>query len=246
MSGHSKWSTIKHKKAATDAVRSQIFSKLSRAISIAVKTGGGIDPDINYKLRVAIDKAKTENMPKENVERAISRGSSSEDLQEAVYEGYGPNGLNVIVEVATDNKNRIGQEIKNLFERGGGSLGGPGSVSFNFVPKGLLVVKKDKDTEKQILDLIDLGIEDVEETEDAIEAYVKPSELSQVRSKVEERGYRVSSAELDQKPNSYQTISNESDAKKALNFLEKLEELDDVQKVSTNLDIPEEVLAKIS
>lgn len=242
MSGHSKWSTIKHQKAVNDAARGNLFSKLSRAITIAAK--GGPDPDMNFKLRVVIDKAKEANMPKDNIERAISKAQDSGDLEEISYEGFGPFGIAVIVEVATDNRNRTAQEIKNLFERGGGSLAGPGAVAFNFEPKGLLLVKKSGNVDEQILNLIDLGVEDVEETEDGIEAYVSPNSLSNMKEKVGDKGYKIVTAELIQKPKSYQKLVDPVQAKKAVAFLEKLEEQDDVQKVFANLDVPDEVLEK--
>lgn len=242
MSGHSKWSTIKHQKEANDAARGKLFSKLSRAITIAARSGP--DPDMNYKLRVVIDKAKEANMPKDNIERAISKAQGGGDLEEVSYEGFGPSGIAVIVEVATDNRNRTGQEIKNLFERGGGSLAGPGAVAFNFEPKGLLIVKKKGDLDTQMLDLIDLGVEDVEDTEEGIEAYVSPNNLRDLRSKIEKKGYEIATAELIQKPKSYQKIDDPVQAKKAIEFLEKLEDHDDVQKVFANLDVPDEVLNK--
>jgi len=245
MSGHSKWSTIKRKKEATDAARGNLFSKLSRAISIAVKTGGGPNPDANYKLRVVIDQAKASNMPRANIDRALKSAEQSGNLEEIMYEGFGPDGINVMVETATDNRNRTVSEIKKIFERGGGRLGGVGSVSFNFEPKGLLVVKKTNDPESQMLKLIDLGVEDVEETEDVIEAYTQAPEISKVREKVMNAGFEVSSAELIQKPKSYQKIEDKERAKKILNFLENLEDQDDVQKVFSNIDIPEEIISQI-
>ncbi|MEJ2441668.1 MAG: YebC/PmpR family DNA-binding transcriptional regulator [Patescibacteria group bacterium] len=246
MSGHSHYATIKRQKESKDLAKGKIFSKLAREISIAVKSGGGPSPDSNYKLRVAMDKARAANMPKVNIERAISKGSGGEALEEVTYEGFGPEGIAVMVETATDNRNRTGQEIKGIFERGGGGLAGPGAVSFNFTPRGLLVIKKDKDSEEQMLKLIDLGVEDLEETEDGIEAYVEGSKLGEIRDKLEKDNFQISSAELVQKPKNYQTISNEDKAKKVLSFLDKLEDNDDVQKVFTNLDIPEEILKKIS
>ncbi|MBU0569612.1 YebC/PmpR family DNA-binding transcriptional regulator [Patescibacteria group bacterium] len=240
MSGHSKWSTIKHKKAATDAVRGKLFSKFSRAISVAVKTGGGGDLDSNHKLRMVVDKAKSVNMPKDRIENAIKRASSEgENLDEIVYEGFGPNGIAVMVEVATDNRNRAAQEIKSIFEKGGGSLGGPGSVSFNFTPKGLLLVKGQGNVEEQMLKLIDLGVEDIEEVEGDLEIYVSPDILSETRKKLEADGYKVLSTELVQKPNNFQTINDSAKATKALTFLDNLEEHEDVLRVFANLDIPE-------
>lgn len=245
MSGHSHYSTIKRQKEANDAVRGQVFSKLSRAISIAVKTGGGSNPDSNYKLRVAMDKARAANMPKVNVERAISRGTGGGALEEVTYEGFGPGGIAVMVEVATDNRNRSGQEIKNIFEKGTGSLAGPGAVSFNFEPKGFLIVNKDKNVEEQMLTLIDLGVEDIEETDDGIEVYVEASVLSQTREKLESKDFKVISTELVQKPRNYQSITEEKKASRALSFLDNLEKQDDVQKVFANINIPEDILEKI-
>jgi YebC/PmpR family DNA-binding regulatory protein len=247
MSGHSKWSTIKIKKEATDIAKGKLFSKLSRAISIAVKTGGGSDPDANSKLRMAIDTARAANMPKSNIERAIERASKEgEFVEEVEYEGYGPSGISVIVEAATDNRNRTGQEIKNIFERGGGSLAGPGAVSYNFDSKGLLVIDKPKDVEESMLKLIDLGAEDVEEESDAIEIYVPAAKLHEVSENLKSQGFVVKSASIVSRPKTLSSISDETKAKKALDFLDNLEEHDDVQKVFTNLDIPDEVLSKVS
>ena len=245
MSGHSHYATIKRQKETKDAARGQLFSKLARAVSVAVKTGGGANPDTNYKLRVAIDKAKVANMPKGNIEKAISKGSGGGTLEEVTYEGFGPEGIAVMVEVATDNRNRSGQEIKNLFERGGGRLAGPGAVSFNFEARGLLLVEKKKDKDEQMLTLIDLGVEDMEEMEDGIEVYVESGKLSETKSKLEKEGFKVTSSELMQKSKNYQIISDKNAASKILSFLNKLEEHNDVQKVFANFDIPEDILTKI-
>lgn len=245
MSGHSKWSTIKRKKEATDAARGKLFSKLARAIFVAVKTGGGPDPAANYKLRDVIDAARAANMPKANIERALSKGSRGEALAEFTYEGFGPEGVSVIVEGATDNKNRTGQEIKGIFDRGRGGLAGPGAVSYNFEPKGLLLVEKMGKGEEQMLKLIDLGAEDVEETEDGIEIYVAPDKLSNVRDKIGSSGFKIVSSELYQKPRTYRLISDKNKASKVLSFLEALEEHEDVQKVYANIDVPDEVLESI-
>lgn len=245
MSGHSKWSTIKRQKEANDAARGQLFSKLARAISIAVKTGGGENPDTNHKLRMAIDKARANNMPKVNIERAISKGTGGGALEEVTYEGFGPAGIAVIVEVATDNRNRTGQEIKNLFERGGGRLAGPGAVSFNFEPKGLLVIEKKADSDEQMLALIDLGVEEIEEMEDGIEVYVESGNLSDLKKKLEEQGFKITSSELVRKPKNFQVISDKETASKILSFLDNLEEQDDAQKVFANFDIPEEIIKEI-
>ncbi len=234
MSGHSHYATTHRQKDLKDAARGQVFSKLGRAISIAAKTGGGADPDSNFKLRIAIEKARAVSMPKENIDRAISRGvGGAEALEEIMYEGFGPSSVAVLVEVATDNRNRTNSEIKNLFEKNGGKMGGPGSVSFNFEPKGLLLVKKEKVVDEQILKLIDLGAEDVAEEADAIEVYVSPHNLSQIQKKVADNGFTVTESELIQKPKNFQDVSG-SEVEKVTSFLEKIESHDDVQKVFTN------------
>src|SRR5258708_23459947 len=172
MSGHSHYATTHRQKELKDADKDQIFSKLARAITIAAKTGGGPDPDSNYKLRITIDKARAASMPKENIDRAISKAEGGGDLDEVMYEGFGPSGVAVLVEVATDNRNRTNSEIKNLFEKNGGKMGSPGSVSFNFAPKGLLLVEKSCNIDEELLKLIDLGAEDVVEKDDVIEVFV--------------------------------------------------------------------------
>ena len=233
MSGHSHYATIKRQKAVTDAARGNVFSKHAKAIMIAAK--GGADPESNFKLRVAIDKARADNMPKDNIERAIAKATSEEGvLTEAVYEGFGPSGVAVLVEAATDNKNRTAQEIKNLFERGGGSLAGPGAVSFNFESKGFLLVKKTSDSDSQMLSIIDMGVEDITESEDGLEVYVAPDKLGEVKKKVEEAGFEVKEVELQMKPkNLIEVPQTESD--KIVKFLEILESHDDVQKVYANI-----------
>lgn len=246
MSGHSHYSTIKRQKESNDAAKGAVFSKLTRAISIAVKTGGGSSPETNYKLKVAIDKARAFNMPKANVERAISKGEGGGTLEEVTYEGFGPNGVAVMVEIATDNRNRSGQEIKNIFEKGGGSLAGPGAVAFNFEPKGFIVIKKEKNAEEQMLTLIDLGVEDIDETSDGIEVYVDVNVLSQTREKLESKGFEIISTELVQKPKNYISLADEKKASKVLSFLDVLEENEDVQKVFANFDISEDILEKIA
>lgn len=244
MSGHSHYATIKRQKESKDAAKGKIFSKLARAISIAVKTGGGPDPDANYKLRMAVDAARTSNMPKENVERAISKaGAAGEDLQEVTYEGFGPYGVAVLVEVATDNRNRTSQEIKNIFERGGGSLGGPGSVSFNFEQKGQILVKKEVSSEDQMLKLIDAGVEEMEETDDAIEVYVTQNKIRDVVETIKKSGLEIISSDLVQRPKNFQVISEPEKVSKTLSFLNQLHDQDDVQKVFANLDVPDEALS---
>ncbi len=238
MSGHSHYATIKREKEANDAARGKTFSKLAKEIAIAVKTGGGGDPDSNFKLRMVMDKAREVNMPKDNVERAIAHATSTaEAIEEVSYEGFGPSGVAVMVVAATDNRNRTAQEIKNIFDRAGGRLGGPGSVSFNFENKGFLLVEKDADPESQMLKLIDLGVEDVNETPDGIEVYVQPDKLSQTKKKLEEAGFKVTSAEISMEAKSYQTISDSKEASKVMSFLDLLNDHDDVQQVYSNADI---------
>ncbi len=246
MSGHSKWSTIKHKKAINDAARGKVFSKLARGISMAIKTGGGADPDTNYKLRMAIDTAKAANMPKVNVERALSKGSEGKELDEITYEGFGPEKIAVLVDVATDNRNRTGQEMKMIFEKGGGQLVGPGAVSYNFQSKGMLLVKLDKDSETQMLNLIDMGVDDIEETQDGLEVCVEPDKLRETRERLEKGGIEIISAELIRKPNNFVNISDSKIAGQTLSFLEALEDHDDVQKVYANLNIEDSVAKEIS
>jgi len=245
MSGHSKWSTIKHQKEVTDQARGKLFGKLSKAISVAIKTGGGVDPDTNYKLRVAIDVAKASNMPKVNIERILSKKGEGGQFEEVSYEGFGPEGIVVIALAATDNRNRTSQEIKGIFDRAGGHLAGPGAVSYNFSPRAIMLVKKENDTEGQMLKLIDLQVEEIEETEDGIEVSVSPSKLGGIREKIENMGFSLISTELTQEPKSYQTIEDESKATRVLNFLDSLSEHDDIQKVFANVDIPENTLKKM-
>lgn len=234
MSGHSHYATIKRQKAANDAAKGNLFSKMTKAIMIAAK--GGADPDMNFKLRFEIDKAREASMPKENIERAILKATTeASNLEEITYEGFGPGGISVIVEVTTDNKNRTAQEIKNLFERAGGSLAGPNAVAFNFESKGFLLVKKSSDPEAQMLQLIDAGAEDIQESPDGLEVYVAPDKLGQIHEKLKEAGFVVTQTELQMRPKNLQTISDPQEASKAIKFLEEIENHDDVQKVFSNL-----------
>lgn len=237
MSGHSKWSTIKRAKEANDAKKGQIFTKLARAITIAAKEGGA-SPDMNMKLRFAIEKARQSNMPKENIERAVQVAQGKVDnLVELTYEGYGPSGVPVIVEAATDNKNRTVQEIKNLFERGGGTLGTPGSVSFQFERAGQIVIEKGADPETRMLELIDLGAEDLEEAEDGIEVYAQPEELFSTKQRLESAGMTIKSAELIYRPKVNVEVRDGGTAGKIVKLLENLDDHDDVQKVWAGVDI---------
>ncbi|MCR4306198.1 MAG: YebC/PmpR family DNA-binding transcriptional regulator, partial [Candidatus Daviesbacteria bacterium] len=250
MSGHSKWSTIKRAKGAADIKRGQTFTKLANAITIAVKLGGSGDPESNPRLRMEMEAAKAVNMPKENVQRAIDRGLGKlpgQTLEEVMYEGFGPAKTAFLVEGVTDNKMRTLQEVKNIFERGGGSLAGQGSVAYMFDHKGEMKVKgKGGSLEDEMLELIDLGAEDVEDyLDDNIQMYLvytESSELNTMGNKITQAGFGVESQELTFKPNILVEIKDPEAAKKVLEFAERLEDLDDVQKVYANFDIDESLL----
>jgi YebC/PmpR family DNA-binding regulatory protein len=244
MSGHSHYATIKRKKEASDIARGKLFSKISRQISVAVKSGSS-NPEMNSKLKMAIEQARAANMPKANIERAISKAAKEGNLEEVTYEGYAPEGVGVVVEAFTDNRNRTSQEIKNIFERGGGTLAGPGAVSFNFEPKGMLLVKKEKDVQQQMLTLIDAQVEDIDETEDGIEVYVEPSKVSDAKKNLGALGFEVLSVELVKRQKSFVTITDPKKSQKIISFLENLEDHDDVQNVYANLDVPEDVASKM-
>lgn len=244
MSGHSHFATIKRQKATNDAAKGNLFSKLARNIMIAAKSGG--DPNMNFKLRVEIDKARAASMPKENIDRAIAKATTeAANMSEVVYEGFGPGGISIIVEAATDNKNRTAQEIKNLFDKAGGNLAGPGAVSFNFESKGFLLVKKTENPEAQMLQMIDLGVEDITETEDGIEVYVAPDKLGETRKQFEAVGFAMTETELMMRPLSVQSVVNAGVAEKAFKLLDAFDELDAVQKVFSNLDVPKDVMDQL-
>src|SRR6185369_11568152 len=246
MSGHSKWSTIKRQKGANDIKRGQLFTKLSKVITIAVREGGGVvDPESNFRLRLAVEAARAANMPKENIERAIARASGKQEtnLEEAMYEGFGPGGFSLIVETLSDNKQRTVSEVKNIFDKNGGTMGHQGSVQYQFEKKGMITVAKNGKTLDDIfLIAADHQAEDVEEIDDEVLVYTSPSDLARVRNALIEQGISVKTAELMWKPIVIKSIAEKEEAEKALAFLEKLEDLDDVQKVYANFDIPDEVM----
>lgn len=246
MSGHSKWSTIKRQKGAADKKRGQQFSKITRAITIAARQGGP-SPDSNVKLRLIIEQARGLNMPKDNIERAIDRAAGGEEahkaLEEVVYEGYGPCGVAVIIETVTDNKQRTGQEVRSILERAGGSLGGPGSVAWMFKTLGLVSVDlKGKNLDEATLEVIDFGVEDVEESDGQLLLYTTAENMEKVKESLLSSGYEILSSELTMKPTTATPINDPSNAQKVLNMIEKLEESEDVQKVHANFDIPESLL----
>jgi YebC/PmpR family DNA-binding regulatory protein len=250
MSGHSKWSTIKRQKGAADIKRGLTFTKVANAITIAVKMGGSGDPESNPRLRMAMEAAKDVNMPNVNVARAIDRGLGKlpgQVLEEVVYEGFGPGKVAFLIEAVTDNKLRTLQEIKNLFERAGGSLAGTGAVSYMFEGKGeIKVVSRQSSAvrkDDEMLELIDLGAEDVEElNEQNVQGYLvytEGSKLAEVGNKITRAGYTLESQDLVMKPNILQPVNDAGTAKKVIEFTEKLEEQDDIQKVYANFDIEE-------
>jgi len=245
MSGHSKWSQIKRQKGAADAQRGQVFTKLSREIILAAKQGGP-DAATNFRLRLAVQKAKDANMPADNIDRAIKRATSGADgaeLAEITYEGYGPAGTALIVEVATDNRNRTVAEIRNVFARAGGSLGEAGSVAWNFDSRGVInVVTNGKDPDEVALYAIDAGAEDVQVGGDVIDVYTSPANLEAVKRALEEKSVRVESAETARVPKTTVQLDEKS-AIQTLRLVEKLEALDDVQKVYFNAEFADDVLA---
>lgn len=250
MSGHSKWATIHRQKEITDAKRGAVWTKITNAIIVAVRETGIGDPDSNFKLRMAIDKGHAANMPNENIKRAIEKGlgagTSGEQWEEITYEGFGPQGIAVMVEVTTNNNKRSVQEVKNYLDKNGGKLVGPGGVAFQFKRVGLIVIDNPGNSEETMLKLIDLGAEDVEEAGSVIEIYTQPGDLETVKQAVIQAGYKVNSFELAYKPTTVVTVNDGASAQKVLSFIEGLEELSDVQKVFSNLDIPQEVANQIA
>jgi YebC/PmpR family DNA-binding regulatory protein len=249
MSGHSKWSTIKRQKGANDAKRGALFTKVAREISVAARQGGG-DPDANYRLRLAIEKARSVNMPQDNIKRTIEKatgGGEGEQFEEIVYEGYGPGGVALLVEAQTDNRNRTAAEVRSIFTKAGGQLAGSGAVAWQFEPRGLIAVSRNGwDADEVALAAIDAGAADVDTDDaDTIEIYTEPSELESVRKALEVAGIKVESAESAMVAK--QTVGLDSArARQALRLVELLEELEDVQRVSANFDIPEDVFAEVA
>lgn len=251
MSGHSKWSTIKRQKGAADAKRGMTFTKIANNITLAAKLGGGGDPESNPRLRLAIEQARAVNMPKDNIQRAIDRGLGKlpgQNLEEITFEGFGPSRVAFLAEGATDNRLRTLQELKNLFDRAGGSLGSQGSTSYMFDKTGeIKVLTKGLQKEDEILKFIDLGAKDIEELEEdgrlKYLIYTEASELNKMSNYITQNGYTIESSEIVFKPNLTVQISDKASAEKVLDFTEKLEENDDIQKVYANFDIPDEYIS---
>ena len=249
MSGHSKWSTIKRQKGVTDARRGAVFTKVAREISVAARAGGG-DPDSNYRLRLAMDKARSVNMPMDNIKRAIDKatgGGDADVFEEIIYEGYGPGGVAILVEAATDNKNRTAADVRALFTKAGGALAGAGAVAWQFEPRGLITIPaKGQDPDDVALAAIDAGAEDVDTTGDeVVEVYTTPGGLEQVRKALDGAGVPVESAENTMIAKNTVEV-DEHRARQNLRLVEMLEDLDDVQRVTANFDIPEELFAEVA
>ncbi|MFQ5987815.1 MAG: YebC/PmpR family DNA-binding transcriptional regulator [Dehalococcoidia bacterium] len=244
MSGHSKWAQIKRQKGVADARRGQLFTKLSREIVVAARQGGG-NPETNFRLRLAVQKARDDNMPLESIERAIKRGAGGTEganLTEAIYEGYSPGGAAILLEAMTDNRNRTIAEIRNAFSRGGGSLGESGCVTWIFEPKGVITVEA-VDAEELALYVIDAGAEDIRIIDGSLEIHTKLEDLEGLRKALEEKKLAIVSAEILMVPKST-VMLEEKAALQTLRLLDRLEELDEVQRVFTNADFPNSALEK--
>jgi YebC/PmpR family DNA-binding regulatory protein len=250
VSGHSKWSSIKHKKGAADAKRGKLFSKLARAIIVAAREGGP-DPANNLALQNAIEKARSYSMPKDNIERAIARGSGagmdSETFEQVVYEGYGPSGVAIIVEALTDNRNRTASDIRHVFTKNEGNLGTTGAVAWLFERRGVVVVDADRaDEDSVMLAAAEGGAEDITKDGSSFEVTTSPEALSSVREALEGAGIEVESAETTMVPKTTVELGDEAAARKTLRLIDALEELDDVNEVYANFDIPEQLLEAVA
>jgi YebC/PmpR family DNA-binding regulatory protein len=247
MSGHSKWASIKHKKGAVDAKRGKVFTKLIKEITVAARLGGK-DPDSNARLRVAVAAAKAENMPKENIERAIKKGTGDlegSNYEEVTYEGYGPGGVAVLIEVLTDNKNRAVADVRHLFERSGGNLGETGCVAWMFSKKGLIVLQKDQVEEEMLFELaLEAGADDIKDDEKELEVITEPSSFEQVKAAIENGGIPYTLAEITMIPNTTVKIDDKH-AQQMLTLMENLEDNEDVNHVYANFDISDEVMEAI-
>jgi YebC/PmpR family DNA-binding regulatory protein len=249
VSGHSKWAQIKHKKASTDAKRGKLFTKIVKEISIAARLGGA-DPTGNPRLRTAIDKAKEVNMPSDNIKRAIMKGTGElpgVSYEESFYEGYGPGGVAILLEVLTDNKNRTTPEIRHIMTKNGGSLGEAGCVSWMFAKKGYVLIEKAKIDEDTVMSIaLDAGAEDMKNDprEDNFEVITAPENLGNVRGALEQAAIPVALSEVTMLPKNYATI-DERQAEQMMRLIEALEDHEDVQNVYTNVDVPDEVIAKV-
>jgi YebC/PmpR family DNA-binding regulatory protein len=245
MAGHSKWAQIKHKKAATDAKRGKQFTKLARAITVAARDGGG-DPDGNPTLATAIQKAKDFSMPKDNIQRAIDRGTGagagSEAIERVVYEGYGPGGAAIMVEALTDNRNRSGAEIRHAFEKNGGSLGEPGSVAWIFDKRGVALVDAERYDEEDLLPAVDAGADDVAHDGDLLKVTSEPADLESIRTALSDAGVEIESADVAMEPKNVVEVGDEGEARRLMRLIEALDDHDDVDQVHANFDISAELI----
>jgi YebC/PmpR family DNA-binding regulatory protein len=248
MSGHSKWHSIKHKKAVVDARRGQHFTKLARAITVAAREGGG-DPDGNPSLALAIQKARDASMPKDNIERAVAKGTGegvdADNIETVLYEGYGPGGVALLIEALTDNRNRTGADVRHAFSKHGGNLGEPGSVSYLFDKSGVIVVDATRYDEDDLMPAIDAGAQDIVRDEDVFEVIAEPAALSAVRDALVAAGVEIESADVTQRPKTRVPVE-ESDASKLMKLIDTLEESDDVNAVHANFDVDASVLERIA
>jgi YebC/PmpR family DNA-binding regulatory protein len=248
MSGHSKWASIKHKKAIVDSRRGAHFSKLARAIMVAARDGGG-DPELNATLENAVRKAKEASMPKDNIERAIAKGSGeggeADAIETVLYEGYGPGGVALLVEAMTENRNRTGADIRHAFSKHGGSLGEPGSVAYLFAKKGTIVIDATRYSEDDLMVAVEAGAEDISADDEVFEVVSEPSDFTAVRNALEEAGVEMDSAEMAYRPSSLVPI-DESQAGTLMRLIETLEENDDVDEVHANFDAPADVLERVA
>ena len=248
MAGHSKWAGIKHKKAIVDARRGKLFTKLARAITVAAKDGGG-DPEGNPALALAIQKARDASMPKDNIERAIAKGTGegadADALEAVTYEGYGPGGVAILVETLTDNRNRTGSEMRHIFNKNGGNLGEPGSVAYLFDKKGVAVVDGERYSEDDLIVAIDAGAEDIAMDDDVYEVLTDPADLAKVRAALQQAGVEVDEAQVAQRPKSLVPV-DEAGAVKLMRLIEALEDQDDVDAVHANFDVDAEVLERVA
>ena len=248
MSGHSKWHSIKHKKAVVDARRGQQFTKLARAITVAAREGGG-DPDGNPGLALAIQKAREASMPKDNIERAIAKGTGegvdAEQIETVLYEGYGPGGVALLIEAVTDNRNRTGAEVRHLLSKNGGSLGEPGSVSYLFDKQGVIVVDAARYDEDDLMPAIDAGALDISQDDDVFEVITEPADLVAARRALQDAGVDIEGAEIAWRAKSRVPV-DEADAGKLMRLIDGLEESDDVAAVHANYDVDAAVLERIA
>lgn len=249
MSGHSKWATIKHKKGALDAKRGALFTKIIKELTVAAKNGGG-NPDANPRLRTVLQKAKEANMPSDNIERAIKKGTGELPgviYEEIAYEGYGPGGVAILVEALTDNKNRTTAEIRSLMERKGGNMSGAGSVAWQFAKKGFIVVKKESCDEDKLMSIVlDAGASDFSADKEHYEITTEPHDFEKVKKAVTDAGIATESAEVTRIPSATVKVAGAAEAKNILGLVETLEEHDDVQSVFANFDIPDELMKELA